>query len=68
MGSILAEERAEAGKHLNELKIELQTGFDAVVKKHQQHQNQSKVDYIDYTLPGIELPVGSIHPIEQTLS
>lgn len=68
MGSILAEERAEAGKHLNELKIELQTGFDAAIKKHQQHQNKSNVDSIDYTLPGIELPVGSIHPIEQTLA
>ena len=59
LGSILAEERAEFGKHLNELKIELQIEFDAASKKHQKRQNKSKVDSIDYTLPGIELPVGS---------
>ena len=68
MGSILAEERAEAGKLLNELKIEVQSLFNTAVKNISQNQEKSKSDNIDYTLPGIELPVGSIHPLEQTLT
>jgi len=68
MGSILAEERAEAGKHLNELKIEIQSGFDAAQKKHQEHHSKKDTDSFDYTLPGIDMPVGSVHPIEQTLT
>jgi len=68
MGSILAEERAEAGKLLNELKVEVQSLFDTSVKDVSQNQQKSKSDNLDYTLPGIELPVGSIHPIEQTLT
>jgi phenylalanyl-tRNA synthetase alpha chain len=68
MGSIVAEERANAGKLLNELKIEVQSLFNTAVKNISQNQEKSKSDNIDYTLPGIELPVGSIHPIEQTLT
>lgn len=68
MGSIAAEERANAGKLLNELKIEVQSLFDSAVKNISQDQQKSKSDNSDYTLPGIELPVGSIHPIEQVLT
>ncbi len=68
MGSIVAEERANAGKLLNELKIEVQSLFDTAVKNVSQNQQKSKSDDFDYTLPGIEYPVGSIHPLEQTLT
>ena len=68
MGSIVAEERANAGKLLNELKVEVQSLFDTAVKNVSQNQQKSKSDDFDYTLPGIEYPVGSIHPIEQTLT
>lgn len=68
MGSIAAEERANAGKLLNELKIEVQSLFDSAVKNISHDQQKSKSDNSDYTLPGIELPVGSIHPIEQVLT
>lgn len=68
MGSIAAEERANAGKLLNELKIEVQSLFDSAVKSVSHDQQKSKSDNSDYTLPGIELPVGSIHPIEQVLT
>lgn len=68
MGSIAAEERAEAGKLLNELKIEVQSLFDSAVKNISHDHQKSKSDNSDYTLPGIELPVGSIHPIEQVLT
>ena len=68
MGSILAEERAEAGKLLNELKVEVQSLFDSAVKSVSKDQRKQETDRTDYTLPGIELPFGSIHPIEQTLT
>ena len=68
MGSILTEERAEAGKLLNELKNELQSLFDSAVKSVSQDQGIKETDNEDYTLPGIDIPVGSIHPIEQTLT
>lgn len=68
MGSILAEERAEAGKLLNELKIEVQSLFDTAIKSASHNQDKDKSDNVDYTLPGIEYNVGSIHPIEQTLT
>ena len=68
MGSIAAEERANAGKLLNDLKIEVQSLFDIAVKSVSKTQKQQETNSIDYTLPGIELPVGSVHPIEQTLN
>lgn len=68
MGSIAAEERAEAGKLLNELKIEVQSLFESALENFSKNQKKQETDSADYTLPGIELPVGSIHPIEQTLT
>lgn len=68
MDSISAEERADAGKLLNALKNELQSLFDYAVKSVSQNQKKRKTDSVDYTLPGIAIPVGSIHPIEQTLT
>ena len=68
IGSVAVEEKAKVGKLLNELKVELQSSFDDIVLKVSQHDNKSKRNNIDYTLPGIDLPIGSIHPIEQTLA
>ncbi|MBU0528440.1 phenylalanine--tRNA ligase subunit alpha [bacterium] len=68
MGSIPADERANAGKLLNELKIDLQSAFDSAIKNVDQNQRKKESDSVDYSLPGIELPIGSIHPIEQTLT
>jgi len=68
MGSILTDERAEAGKLLNELKIELQSLFDTTVKNVNKNQRKKETDSVDYTLPGVDIPAGSIHPIEQTLT
>ncbi len=67
MGSILAEERAEAGKLLNDLKVEVQSLFDSAVKNVAQNQIKQETDSVDYTLPGVNVSTGSIHPIEQTL-
>lgn len=70
MGSILSEERAEAGKLLNELKQELTSSFEKRVKGivTRSISLPSGARIKDYTLPGIDVPVGSIHPIEQTLT
>jgi phenylalanyl-tRNA synthetase alpha chain len=68
MESIAPEDRAEAGKLFNKLKDELQSLFNSAVKNVTQNQEQNKSDYIDYTLPGIDVPIGSIHLIEQTLT
>ncbi|NHZ86186.1 MAG: phenylalanine--tRNA ligase subunit alpha [Planctomycetia bacterium] len=68
MGSVPTDERANIGKLLNELKNELQSLFDSAVKSISQNQRKKETDGVDYTLPGIELPNGSIHPIEQTLT
>lgn len=70
MGSIAAEERANAGKLLNELKQEITAKFSniTVYINETVHLRDSIGHTIDYTLPGIESPTGSIHPIEQTLT
>ena len=68
MDSIASNERANAGKLLNALKNELQSLFDSAVKNVSQNKKQIETDYIDYTLPGFDTLVGSIHPIEQTLT
>lgn len=68
MGSIPADARAEAGKLLNELKVEVQSLFESAVKNVGQNQRKKETDSVDYTLPRIDTPVGSIHPIEQTLT
>lgn len=70
MGSIRLEERANAGKLLNELKQEITAKFSniTVYINETVHLRDSIGHTIDYTLPGIESPTGSIHPIEQTLT
>ncbi|MEE8342002.1 MAG: phenylalanine--tRNA ligase subunit alpha [Candidatus Neomarinimicrobiota bacterium] len=68
IGSIASDERSDAGKLLNALKNELQKLFDSAVKQVSPNKKQPKSDDLDYTLPGIDTPVGSIHPIEQTLA
>ncbi len=60
------EEKPVVGKLLNELRQELTTEFEKkiaalTVKKTDQN------DFIDYSLPGLAFPVGSTHPIQQTL-
>jgi len=65
MGQIAAEERAEAGKLLNDLKNDIQSTFDSIVRNTD--KNKSSDEQFDYTLPGLYSQIGSVHPIEQTL-
>ncbi|MCJ7800766.1 MAG: phenylalanine--tRNA ligase subunit alpha [Candidatus Marinimicrobia bacterium] len=68
MGSVATEERAKAGKLLNDLKIEVQSLFESAVRNVSQNLRKKETDNLDYTLPGVDIPSGSIHPIEQTLT
>ena len=68
ISKIATEERAEAGKQLNEIKNELQSTFDSMVQKMGQSSKKSQADKFDYTLPGLYAQTGSIHPIETTLN
>ncbi|MEE8478901.1 MAG: phenylalanine--tRNA ligase subunit alpha [Candidatus Neomarinimicrobiota bacterium] len=68
MDSIPVEDRADCGKLLNELKNELQSLFDSAVKSVGKDKRKKKTDSVDYTFPGIDTPVGSTHPVEQTLT
>lgn len=70
MGDIPKEERASTGKLLNELKQEITTKFSGIfVFINETVHLRDSIGYtIDYTLPGINMPVGSTHPIEQTLT
>lgn len=64
MGQLPPEERPEAGKAINQLRIE----FD---KRFQEAQNsigkEKKADRIDLTLPGRKPSVGRKHPLTQVL-
>jgi len=55
------------GKLLNELRGKLSKEFEAKVKSTTEDSSTNKKEFIDYTLPGYRFPVGSTHPIQQTL-
>lgn len=66
--TVATEERGQVGKQLNKLKNELQSTFDSLTKKINRSIGQSKSNDVDYSLPGVYAPIGSVHPIEQTLN
>jgi len=67
MNAVAPENRAKVGKLLNNLKQEIKSQFDLQLKNIAT-STDSASETIDYTLPGINFPCGSIHPIEQTLT
>lgn len=67
MGSIAADERAEAGKVLNELKIEAQARFDEAKQKLESSVASVRTASDDITLQPPVRPVGSFHPLTLTL-
>ncbi len=66
MGRLTPEERPEAGKLLNELKIELTSEIDKLAADSDETK-KSVADSFDYTMPGDPYPVGAIHPLTQVL-
>ena len=65
MKDIAPEERANFGKIVNDLKVEIMELFDKKGDELKEIEMQAKFksEAIDVTLPGKEIPVGSIHPL-----
>ncbi len=61
-----ADQKPLIGKLLNQLRQELTSEFDKSTSALES-KSDSKEEFVDFTLPGIQFPVGSIHPIQQTL-
>ena len=64
--NIPPQEKRNVGKVLNEMKVHLQSGFDAL-KEKLESSGSSEKDKIDLTLPGRDRSVGSKHIVTQTL-
>lgn len=63
---MLAEQRAEAGKRLNELKRKIETKFfqkQAALRAKAMNEKLKQDPLIDITVPAINQPQGSLHPI-----
>lgn len=62
------EEKQETGKAINELKGVLELEFAQATKRIEQKLINSALenDWMDLTAPGVEFPIGHIHPLTQT--
>ncbi len=67
MATLDPSEKPIYGKLLNQLKKELTTAFDEKVKAVTKKGADAEQEQVDYTLPGLHYPVGSYHPLQQTL-
>ena len=61
------EEKPLLGKALNQLKNDCLVSFEKKVKGFEKPVGYSTSSGMDYTLPGIHFPVGSLHPLQQIL-
>jgi len=64
MKDVIPEDRPLAGQLLNELKVEINYVFNqkSIITKDKINNSS-----IDISLPGINVPIGHIHPLQQTL-
>ncbi len=62
MKNVTPENKKEAGQLLNDLKIFAEAKYDEI-KTNSTSNLQHPTSNIDLTLPGDEIPIGSIHPI-----
>ena len=67
LGNLEPNERPEAGKLLNQLKIECKKLFDETINANNNAHESNKVTHEDLTLPGVTFPLGSLHPIQLVL-
>ena len=65
LGSVDTQDRPEIGKLLNELKTDVEKKINSFFAEST--FSKSVDDNIDFSLPGDEFPLGSIHPITQTM-
>ena len=68
MGDYPPDDRPAIGQALNELKLEISTELDAIVRSLDSNQAGTSNYGIDTTLPEKKQPIGSIHILEQTLN
>ena len=66
MEKIDSNERPKMGKILNELKSDISIEIDKLADSVVSDSDQDK-SFIDLTLPGDPLPVGSVHPLTQIM-
>ena len=67
LGDVKPNERPEAGKLLNQLKIECTKSFDGKIDTNNNAHESNKATHEDLTLPGLTFPLGSLHPIQLVL-
>ena len=67
LGDVEPNERPEAGKLLNQLKIECKELFDEKINTNNNGHESNKTTHEDLTLPGLTFPLGSLHPIQLVL-
>ncbi len=68
MGSIPSEKRAAFGKSMNELKNRASNRFSNLKERFENATNTVKTATDDITLTAPKLPLGSLHPLTQTLN
>ena len=66
MGELPVEERPEAGKLANRVKVNLSKLFNQTLEKIE-YRGKKETSYLDITLPGREPARGHLHPITQVL-
>ncbi|QDU37104.1 Phenylalanine--tRNA ligase alpha subunit [Maioricimonas rarisocia] len=65
LGKVTPEERPVVGRRFNEIKNRVQSAWEQ--KRDQLAKPAAAAEAIDVTLPGVSLPLGSRHPIAQTI-
>ena len=69
LGTLPAEERAQAGKAANDVKVALEAALEERQAVIEQAELEARLnaEAVDVTLPGRRPDVGKLHPISQTL-
>ncbi|WP_018126354.1 phenylalanine--tRNA ligase subunit alpha [Balneola vulgaris] len=67
MGKVPKEEKAAFGKAMNDAKNIAQARFDALKSEFESSTTSAKTALDDITLTAPTLPIGSLHPLTQTL-
>ncbi len=61
LGTLDSQDRPQAGAELNRLKIDVQKTIDAKLESF--YVETATIESFDPSLPGLELPLGGIHPL-----
>src|SRR5688572_30227766 len=68
LGGVGKEDKPAAGKRFNDVKTQIEAGFEAAQSRLKSARSAAKADpQFDPTLPGQPLRLGKLHPITQTI-